>query len=805
MIKVKHWAAVAALMMPAAAVYYFFIYPFDAREALPESAALIWAPHAAKNKDNLVDSVTGQVLFRLFPELGEDLTAVQQVIGPGRLPELLMANRVSAGRYALAGVDSRCEWAPSGAPVSVYRGVGVYAAGSGCMAARVRNLVLFGRMPAQVEAMIKELDNGGSVLWQGGVQEGRFWLGTENLLAWGSGFFGAPWRELLKSAGRGTALTGALRSEGGGIYAEGHTLGTGPAKSPGQSAGFLQSGVLAHLPVNIAWASWRAQGAQPKAGRFYEQYVSPWAGPHYAVAQLPLPGQLANNRVLYLPVAAEAALAEALEQVRADIGYLKEYPFQVFQVQQVLGDGLFEEYIAGGLRNPYWADLGSYLAVSPSAVALEQALSAYWLGLTLGGRPEAAAPEGGALSAWWFVDVEKSAGVWPQAFERRKEEVGALLSGFSYLQGHKWPDGKWALQAGPAGQKGRASALSLLWQKPLEGMAVSGPYVVGDQVLLELSGGRVQSIGADGTVSWEARLQDTLVGPPVVLSNEQTGAGQRILLTTPRAGYLLDEQGRAEAGFPVIWPGVCTAAATMSVLEKPGVLGIWAPLSNKRIVGYDQRGRPLEGWGDRALVDTTVHSRLQHAQRDGKDYLFALSDTGLLHAFRRDGAPRFLPVPLGKGFGQSLQLQAEPPHYRLLAGGTDGRVAAVNFEGEFFRLSLGQQAEGASGVLFVPLWGDERYDYLSWDGKYIRLHGYSGQAFQQIWETAHDVKGPIGVFTCALGVGWIDKERRKVYLADSQGQLLSGFPVSGQSPLAVADGVAYCVYGEALYAYALRE
>lgn len=802
------WVGVAGVCCGVIlAIYRLVIYPCTVEEAVPPATAIVFRSLPSEDKDfSIIDMLVADKMT-LVVELKRgrsDILSIDSAWEDG----LWMLQQIGTGTYGWSvakrgGLPVAARSIAAQEPVSIYRGVPLYALSGRIWVAQYRNLWLAGTQSRLVEAMIAALE-GGQKEWQG-VADTGITVSVENLSAFFSGRAGgalSAWLQELEKSDYQLHLT-ALGRERLQVRGRLHSRDN-------RSAIPSMESIAEHLPIQLAWSTAAPVVAISEQNPL-SRFINPWLGKHKVVAQLALPGEYPDNRVLLISVNGGDP-SDYLIQLSSELGVLEEFSYQMFEVRQVLGDGLFSSFIRGGLRNPYIVFLGDYVALSPSRAGIEQVMNARALGLSL--LQDATFNNRVALdstkrpAAWWYSHHGRSARLVDQLMIGEDIGAGTFWSGWSSTTGAIYEDGSISLDSRRQEQRSGLAA-ALVWQLPLEETIIAGPFLLEQSILVQEASSGLVCRGLEGNVRWVYPLRDSIKGAPQPLYLDG-GRRAGIAFAAGDQVHVLDWQGKAHAPFPLRVPSGIQSPLEVSVLEQPVVYALWVASRDQRIYGYDQDGRFLTGWGPNQVADTLVSFPVQHSQYQGQDYITVLSESGRLYLFDRLGRLKLDTLPLRAKAISPPYLRLGPQQQRIAVGQSDGYVQVFNLEGQTFRLSLMPNHEGAVQFRFEDIVGDERGDYLMWDNASLRLFSYEGTDFREVQKWS--VGAPLHSVQYKE---WKDEgllmgfsaDARRLWVLGMDGKVQPGFPVAADAPAAVLAEeerlLILCYYEGSLYLYEL--
>jgi hypothetical protein len=95
-------------------------------------------------------------------------------------------------------------------------------------------------------------------------------------------------------------------------------------------------------------------------------------------------------------------------------------------------------------------------------------------------------------------------------------------------------------------------------------------------------------------------------------------------------------------GYPVRLPGKASAPLSLFDFYGDSLLSYFIPLDNKRIMGYQLSGKPLQGWNPKS-IDDKITGNIQYTSRGEQRIIYATGQKGKLYAFQLNGGLVELP------------------------------------------------------------------------------------------------------------------------------------------------------------------
>ena len=645
------------------------------------------------------------------------------------------------------------------------------------------------------------------------------WRGLPDLLARNVEWFGLAWdgkevKAMAESKGFLSSLGSWSKTPGDAIF---NVL-------PNNTAFLARTG-LGHIP-----AFFREIG-EGRAGDF-EQYVLPWVGAEAAlVVTEPLSPGLTGDRLLLLAVRDSVLAQRSLRAFGKDRGTLPTStgPYQMFEVLGFQNASLLKPILGDdeAFRNPVCSLVDGYAVFAPDRSSLEIFLDKYLVNQTLAANTDFLQLHQKLLQKG-HASFLLNAAYLPSLLRNltgKEGEISLTKTGFINLE--------WAPKFGRNAEIQLASqALSqslaetdILWKSVLAAPAMTQPYLVEqpeDKTVALVQDLKFNLYCLDlqnGALLWSKALGDKIVSAIQGVDFYGNGTKSYTFSSASRI-YTLDEKGRDVEGFPLKLPAVATNATTVVDFDHNMKFSYFVACDNDKIYGFGPLGKPLDGWNALSAVvlteaETSTKSAIKqpilHFQHKGKDYLTVLSETGLLSVFGRDGNPRFPPIQLdeippevtssGGAFKSPLQVDVNAPSPRIYCANTMGKIFACDLQGKVLEQQFGSPGSVAA---LGQLTGDERFELALLNGQNLTVRTWD----KSLFKTQFSEKQQLVFFTQNNHIGTVDRQGRRVWMLNNQGNVLPGFPLGGNTTFELGrlNGVDMLVVGNgnSVWAYRLR-
>jgi hypothetical protein len=200
----------------------------------------------------------------------------------------------------------------------------------------------------------------------------------------------------------------------------------------------------------------------------------------------------------------------------------------------------------------------------------------------------------------------------------------------------------------------------VMWMLKLDTCLLSAPQVLFNSalnqncILAQDANKTLYYINNSGTILWRTRFNELILGDVHSVDFYQNGKMQ-YLFQTISAVYLIDENGHNMPGYPVRLPGKASAPLSLFDFYGDSLLSYFIPLENKRIMGYQLSGKPLQGWNPKS-IDDKIAGNIQYTSRGEQRIIYATGQKGKLYAFQLKGGVVELPKEWQQSIFKSVYL-----------------------------------------------------------------------------------------------------------------------------------------------------
>jgi len=269
-------------------------------------------------------------------------------------------------------------------------------------------------------------------------------------------------------------------------------------------------------------------------------------------------------------------------------------------------------------------------------------------------------------------------------------------------------------------------------------------------------------ISAKGKILWKKQIQGPVLGTIEQIDILKNGKLQ-LAFATPNKVYVLDRNGKDVAPFPGNFNDEITQPLAVFDYDRNKDYRLIVT-QGKNILVYNKNAKPVNGFNFKA-ADNAIISQPKHFRISSKDYIVFKSQSKF-YILDRTGNTRVTPKKTSSYSNQPIFLYNNTFTTTLL----NGNLVSVNING---------------GVSTQNLKLSEKHTFFASSKSLI------AQSDSKLLIKNNNVELDFGNYTHPelfyikdkIYVSITDLQTQRVYLYDSQGNLLTGFPVYGTSAI----------------------
>lgn len=330
---------------------------------------------------------------------------------------------------------------------------------------------------------------------------------------------------------------------------------------------------------------------------------------------------------------------------------------------------------------------------------------------------------------------------------------------------------------------GKENLWSLELEAPMTGkpVAVKNSQGKAPEIFLFDSEDNLYNISSSGMINWKRKLDSKAVGmitPVDLFDNGKT----QILVTTVSEVHIIDRQGKNAGSYPIKLRNEAIAGPCVVPGKDRVPLKYFIGCENNTIYGFEKTGKPVSGWNPKKIKGNLT-APLKTFSRAGVNYLYGITDKGILYLWDVKGKEIFKPVELKTMFRNPFYMifgKNDKTTY-IISADTAGKTWFINFDGEVKFENIGKWTgnvifmagdlnnNGSRELIYIS---GNRLEAYNPDGK----KGYNFKMDYSAGDLAELVSMKNKNYLAFLNSG-----NDQVVVIDQKGKLLQNFPFPGSS------------------------
>jgi hypothetical protein len=290
-------------------------------------------------------------------------------------------------------------------------------------------------------------------------------------------------------------------------------------------------------------------------------------------------------------------------------------------------------------------------------------------------------------------------------------------------------------------------------------------------------------INAAGRVLWKVPLKERINGSIYMIDYYRNGKYQ-LLFSGRNNLHLLDRNGNYVERYPVRLRSPATNSLALFDYENNNTYRLVIAGEDKLVYSYDKSGSVVKGW-EPFRTAGYVTSEAGFYKVSGKDFI-VIADESSLYFLDRSGKVRLrLNDAVTKAKGSALRL-TPGSETSLVCTSPDGTIQNINFNGDVKKFSLRKFTFDHS-FDFFDADGDGFGEYVFIDSSKLYLYDRNRKEMFTKDFGSGKLGGPISFTFSSTDkkIGVFDISKNLIYLIDSKGEIMKGFPLRGASMFSI--------------------
>jgi hypothetical protein len=290
-------------------------------------------------------------------------------------------------------------------------------------------------------------------------------------------------------------------------------------------------------------------------------------------------------------------------------------------------------------------------------------------------------------------------------------------------------------------------------------------------------------INAAGRVLWKVRLKEKINGSIYMIDYYRNGKYQ-LLFSGRNNLHLIDRNGNYVERYPVRLRSPATNSLALFDYENNKTYRLVIAGDDKLLYSYDKSGNVVKGW-EPFRTAGYVTAEAGFYKVSGKDFI-VIADESSVYFLDRSGKVRLrLNDAVTKAKGSALRL-TPGSEAALICTSPDGTVQKVNFNGDVKKFSFRKFSFDHS-FDFFDVNGDGFGEYVFIDSGILYLYDHNGKEMFTKDFGSGKLDGPINFTFSSTDrkIGIFDAIGNLIYLVNSKGEIMNGFPLRGASMFSI--------------------
>lgn len=341
-------------------------------------------------------------------------------------------------------------------------------------------------------------------------------------------------------------------------------------------------------------------------------------------------------------------------------------------------------------------------------------------------------------------------------------------------------------------QPSQANSASTLWETHLDTLAAFKPVLVENhntgekEIFIQDLQNNIYLINAAGRILWKKHIDEPIIGSVQQLDYYRNGKLQ-LFFNTATKMYLVDRNGNPVERYPITLPSPTHLPVSVFDYTKTRNYRLFVECANADIHVYSIEGKTLPDFSlQRANHVPTAAA--QHFINAGKDYISIVDSERVCLIDRRGNMRVDYSERINPSANNSITLinhsgKDEPS---LVLTSADGTICFLHFDGTITKRKVGDFSPKHFFDI-EDICGDANPELIYADSNMLTVFTFDGKKIfdRKFGEPITQRPAYYKFSSSQTAIGITEAESANIYLIDSKGQTMPGFPLRGKTRFSI--------------------
>jgi hypothetical protein len=331
------------------------------------------------------------------------------------------------------------------------------------------------------------------------------------------------------------------------------------------------------------------------------------------------------------------------------------------------------------------------------------------------------------------------------------------------------------------------------WETRLDTIIAFKPQIVINhytkekEIFVQDKKNNIYLINRSGRLLWKKHIDGAIMGEVFQVDYFKNGKLQYLFNTKSKI-YIFDRNGNFVEHYPINLPEKAAAALSVFDYDKNKNYRLFIPLKDKRVKVYTIEGKSISGFKFKK-TDNDIIAPIQYVRDNNKDYII-ITDKSRIYILNRKGISR---VKLQKQFNPSINNKFE--YQPGTSNARRGRLVRTDIAGNIYYIYFNGKVEKKHIIKCSPnhyfnavdVTGDRIRDFIFINDNKMSVYNLTGEKIYS-YNFKTTIKHNPAFYKFAANktyIGVTEVDSRKIYLFNTKGKILKGFPLIGKTRFSI--------------------